>query len=189
MTTPGDNPIPASQIASDPASADYSEAALTGRFWERVRLFATRRLGSVAGADDVAQETMRRVVDALREGRVRQMEALPAFVFQTALHICLQQHRSKEREARALVRLAGAPDVTAPRDALASLISDERRAVIHRGLRGLRDEDRDLLRMLYFEDLEPEEIARRLGLTAGALRVRKHRALQKLGELVGGSDV
>jgi len=186
MTIPRDNSVPAHQTASGPDSVPYTEEGLAQRFWERVRLFATRRLGSAAGADDVAQETLRRVVEALRAGRVRQMEALPAFVFQTALHICLQQHRSKEREDRALVRLAGAPDAAAPGDALASLINEERRAALHRGLLGLRHEDRELLRMLYFQDQEPEAIARRLGLTTGALRVRKHRALQRLAELVGG---
>lgn len=165
-----------------------SEQALARQFWERIRLFATRRLGSVSAAEDVAQETLRRVTEALRAGRVRQLEALPAFVFQTALHVCLHHNRSSEREARALDRLATVePEPEAP-DPLAALISDERRAVVQRGLARLRRDDRELLHLMYFQGLEPEELARRWDITPGALRVRKHRALQRLAQFVDGND-
>lgn len=168
-------------------SPEAAERALAARYWERIRLFAARRLNSVSAAEDVAQETLRRVTEALRSGKVRQQEALPGFVFQTALHICLQHHRSSDREARALRRVSASDQPLSP-DALTSLISEERRAALHRGLRSLRGEDRDLLRELYFEDQEPEAVARRLGVTPGALRVRKYRALQRLAELLGGMN-
>jgi RNA polymerase sigma-70 factor (ECF subfamily) len=187
MTAPeADRPF-LPEAAADPGSPDAAEQALATRYWERIRLFAARRLGSVSAAEDVAQETLRRVTEALRAGKVRQHEALPGFVFQTALHICLQHHRSTDREARALTRVSGSDESPAT-DALAALISEERRAAVHRCLRSLRGEDRDLLRQLYFENHEPEAVARRLGVTPGALRVRKHRALQRLAELLGGMD-
>jgi RNA polymerase sigma-70 factor (ECF subfamily) len=186
LDSPGAAPravsTPAQQVVANPA--DHSEEALARQYWERIRLFATRRLGDLGGAEDVAQETIRRVMEALRAGRVRQLETLSSFVFQTALHLCQQQHRSSERESRALGRIA-ASDVPAPPDALSALISRERCAQVNQALLELRPEDRDLLRLMYFQELDPEEIARRWGITAGALRVRKHRALQRLAELVG----
>ena len=187
MTAPDARPSTGQAIPQGPGSPDDAESALAGRFWDRIRLFATRRLGSVAAAEDVAQETLRRVTEALRAGKVRQQEALPGFVFQTALHICLQHHRSSDREARALSRVSASTDAVSP-DALAGLISEERRTALHRGLGRMKDEDRELLRQLYFHDRQPDEVARTLGLTPGALRVRKHRALQRLAELLGGMD-
>jgi RNA polymerase sigma-70 factor (ECF subfamily) len=105
------------------------------------------------------------------------------------LHICQQHARSAEREARGLVRMIGADGDAESPNALDGLVAEERRRGVHRALVRLRAEDRELLRLLYFQDLEPEEVARQLGLTPGALRVRKHRALQRLAELVGDRDV
>jgi len=187
MTAPDADRAPLSPTAAGASVPGDVESGLAARFWERIRLFAARRLGSVSAAEDVAQETLRRVTEALRAGRVRQTEALPGFVFQTALHICLQHHRSSDREARALSRVAATPQLMAP-DALAGLITAERRTALHRALQQLKGEDRDLLRQFYFQDQDPEQIGRALGLTAGALRVRKHRALQRLAELLGGMD-
>nr|MBA3564876.1 sigma-70 family RNA polymerase sigma factor [Gammaproteobacteria bacterium] len=46
-----------------------------------------------------------------------------------------------------------------------------------------------LLRMLYHEEAETAEVASRLRVTPAAVRVRKHRALQRLGELLDGADI
>jgi RNA polymerase sigma-70 factor (ECF subfamily) len=53
---------------------------------------------------------------------------------------------------------------------------------VRRALETLEPSDRDLMRMLYYDQLDSAEAARRLGITTGALRVRKHRALERLGE-------
>lgn len=164
-----------------------SESELAGRFWERIRLFAARRLRDSAAAEDVAQETLRCVLDALRARRIENLEALPGFVFQTARHICLQRDRSATREARAFSRISGTDVATEP-SALAMLISEERCAAVRRALDALEHDDRALLRALYFESGDTADIARRMGLTAGALRVRKHRALQRLSELLLSRD-
>jgi RNA polymerase sigma-70 factor (ECF subfamily) len=162
------------------------ESALAARFRERIRLFAARRVRDAALAEDVAQETLRRVLAALREGRVENLDALPSFVFQTARHICLQHHRSRGREARALAGLErdaeGAP---AAADALAALVGEEQRLAVRRALDALDEPDRTLLGMLYYEQVETAEAAGRLGITPGALRVRKHRALLRLSRELG----
>jgi RNA polymerase sigma-70 factor (ECF subfamily) len=144
-----------------------------------------RRLGDAALAEDVAQETLRRVVDALRQDRVRDPAALPAFVFETARHVCQHHARSAGREARALARLRqGSPDEGRWPDALGALISAERRFAVRQALARLTTPERQLLSGFYYEQLAAEELAGRLGITAGAVRVRKHRALKRLGELL-----
>jgi RNA polymerase sigma-70 factor (ECF subfamily) len=47
-------------------------------------------------------------------------------------------------------------------------------------LRPLRQDDRDLLRLRYEEDLTNEEIARRLGMPEGTVKVRLHRLRGRL---------
>jgi RNA polymerase sigma-70 factor (ECF subfamily) len=173
--------------APDATRLSVPESDLAARFWDRIRTFAARRLRDSAAAEDVAQETLRRVVEALRDGRIENLEALPAFVFQTARHICLQADRSSLREARALSRLAEPGNHPAP-DALVALINEERCSAVRRALDGLVQGDRTLLRQIYYERLNPSLIAQQLGVTAGALRVRKHRALLRLSERLGRHD-
>jgi RNA polymerase sigma-70 factor (ECF subfamily) len=165
------------------------EVGLVRRFRERLRLFALRRLRDSAAAEDVAQETLRRVVEACRAGRIENPSALPAFVFQTANHICLQHFRSSSREGRALLRLSGEDPQNLDSHPLATLIGDERRAAVREALGRLSVEDRDLLRMMYYEDVDTAALAQRLGVTAGALRVRKHRVLARLAALLSDREI
>lgn len=163
-----------------------TEPELAARFWDRIRLFATRRVHDTAIAEDVAQETLRRVIEAVRAGRVQNLEAIAGFVFQTAKHVCMHAQRSAGREARAMRRLQDRVDsADVQLDALARLVTEERRALVRTAIQALSPSDRDLLRALYFDQLDPVELAARLGLSPGTLRVRKHRALQRLAEAVG----
>jgi RNA polymerase sigma-70 factor (ECF subfamily) len=173
-----------------PPSARDSEAvdsaALWQRFHARLLILGVRRLGNRADAEDMAQDALQRVTKALNENRLREPGALPAFVYQTAVHVCQQSLRKRYRERHALegyARGSLADDgVAAP---LTDLIDDERRRVVRLALQSLALEDRDLLEHLYARDADPERLATQLGITAGALRVRKHRALKRLSEVLG----
>jgi len=153
-------------------------------FHAALRLFAARRIGDWAGAEDVAQEALRRGLEAIQKGRIESHEALPGFLFQTVVHICMHRGRSAGREGRALQRFAGSEEDDAD-SPLGALISAERRACVRKALEELEPDERRLLEMTYREDLSSEEIGRRLGLTAGAVRVRRHRAIRRMSELLG----
>lgn len=165
-----------------------AEDDLASRYWDRVRMFALRRVHDAAAAEDVAQEVLRRVTDALRAGRLEDPAALPGYVFKTALYVCLHHGRSAGREGRALDRFAGAAPGATTEDALTRLISAERRITVRLALQRLSADDRDLLRLVYFQQLEPVEIARQLAVTPETLRVRKHRALRRLADALGEPD-
>ncbi len=163
-----------------------AESELAGRYWDRIRLFALRRTRDTAAAEDIAQEAIRLVAEALRAGRVENLEALPGYTFRTAQHLCLQRFRSTSREAKALDRLGAQTVPDQPgQDALVALIGEERRVSVRRAVGELAPSDRDLLTLLYFDDIDSTTVADRLGITAEALRVRKHRALRRLGTLLG----
>jgi RNA polymerase sigma-70 factor (ECF subfamily) len=166
-----------------------AEATLVQQFRERLRLFALRRLRDRTAAEDVAQETLRRVLEAWRAGRIENPSALPAFVFQTAQHICLQHFRTTKREGRALLRLSGEETSERGTHPLAALIGEEQRAAVREALNRLSVEDQELLRMVYYENVETVVVAERLRVTPGTLRVRKHRVLARLGELLRAREV
>ncbi|HYS53343.1 MAG TPA: sigma-70 family RNA polymerase sigma factor [Thermoanaerobaculia bacterium] len=173
--------------AANGSSADEIAVDLSNRFWKRLCIFAARRLRDRSAAEDVAQETLRRALQALRQQRVENLEALPAFIFQTARNICLHYGRSARREEGALLRFrAGMQSSSGEEsDPLIALVDEARREGVRSAIEHMPPDDRDLLRMLYIDGLESSDIARRLGVDPGTLRVRKHRALKRLSELIG----
>ena len=154
-------------------------------FRQRLIYFAARRLRNFADAEDVAQETIRRAIEALQERRLEKPEALPSFLFQTAVHVCQRKYRSAGRESRALRRFGASVPESGPEDPLGSLISQERRASVRAAIERLDAEDRELLSLTYAEGLRAAEIARRLQISEGNVRVRRHRALGRLAEILG----
>jgi RNA polymerase sigma-70 factor (ECF subfamily) len=159
---------------------------LAGRFTGRLQLFALRRLRDRGLAEDVAQEALRRTVQALDDGKVANTEALPGFLFETARHICQQLLRRSGRESKALEVLgAGAFEQSTEPDPLAQLVSKERAEQTRRGLGQLGEADREVLQLAFTDGLDAQTIGDRLGLTAGAVRVRRHRALRRLAEILG----
>ncbi|TMK55543.1 MAG: sigma-70 family RNA polymerase sigma factor [Actinobacteria bacterium] len=61
-------------------------------------------------------------------------------------------------------------------------------ADLHAALAGLNERDRRLLEMKYEEDLTQATIARRLGIPEGTVKVRLHRARNKLRLLYAGAS-
>lgn len=175
--------------ASATAEDGPDEADLVDRFWGRIRLFALRRLGAPSSAEDVAQETLRRVLAALRAGRVHTPEALPGFVFETARNVCRHRHRSASRRTRALDRFRQRAIAAqhAP-DPLVRIVEERRREQVRGALERLGDDDRELLRLSYYEGVDTAELARRLEISPGAVRVRRHRALKRMGALLVDAD-
>jgi RNA polymerase sigma-70 factor (ECF subfamily) len=70
-------------------------------------------------------------------------------------------------------------------DPLEALISSERRTAVLLAVEKLNESDREILKLSYVEGLSGAEIGRRMGLSEGNVRVRRHRALQKLSESLG----
>ena len=180
---------PAAEATPEAWAGASDESGLVRRFRERIRLFALRRLRDSAAAEDVAQETLRRVMEACRAGQLKNPSALPSFLFQTAHHICLQHFRSSSREGRALQRFSSEDAQNRAPHPLAVLIGDEQRNAVREALTRLGTEDRDLLRMMYYEEMDTGVLAQSLGVTAGALRVRKHRVLGRLAALLNRREI
>jgi len=180
--------VDARENSSDSAapSAAQAERELSDRYSQRLRFFVSRRIHDTAAAEDIAQETLQLVVNALREGKIENLAALPGFVFSTARNLCLHWVRSAARENSALQRFhSGVDRSPESRDVLTSLINEDRCKVVRAALNKLPSGDRDLLSLLFYKGLSAEEAAESLSITPAAARVRKHRALQRLAQLLG----
>ena len=142
-----------------------------------LQILALRSLGSMAAAEEAAQETLTRALVALQNGQPRDLDKIPAFVSGIARHVIADACRARTKE----VPLDAMPEpAAAPVDALAALISTAEQEAVHAALAQLSSAERELLRLAFFEGLTPGDIAARLGQPAERIRKRKSRALERL---------
>jgi len=171
--------IPDAELARLIAGADHlavaAESALFRRYAPRVELYGLRHLKSHAAAQDLTQQVMVRVLEAIRAGRVEDPARLSSFIFGTCRNVTWDMRRSDERQRkieREAERLSA--DVAPPEHSERDI---ER---LFGCLTALPERESTVLRMSYFDDRSSEEIASRLELAAGNVRVIRHRALAKL---------
>jgi RNA polymerase sigma-70 factor (ECF subfamily) len=130
------------------------------------------------GVDELCQETLRRVISALRNpGGVRQPERFGAFVNSICNNVLLESYRTSGRtqplEDFHLDKTDRVLDVE-------SLVATQEMCQqIRRILETLPKRDRQLLRAIFLEDKDKDEVCRLLGVDRGYLRVLLHRAKDK----------
>jgi len=161
-------------IALGGAGLREAEGALCRRYAPRVRLYGLRHLRDEERARDLVQAVLLAVLQAARDGRVREPEQLVRFVLGTSRNAVLRlrelERRTEPASDDVLVAAAGSET---PRDPVNA-------AVLLRCLGSLGDRARRVLEMSFHDDLESDEVATKLALTPGNVRVIRHRALAAL---------
>ena len=159
-----------------------AEDQLVRWFHPRIRLIAAGRLRGADAAQDVAQDTIVAVLEAVRAGRVREPAHLPAFVFGIATNLINNRHRTaaQRREVQMVV-----PDPPSDADAIVTTLDFvQRRTLVRQALLQLDSIDRAILILSMVDGLKPREIAPRVGLTPAVVRTRKTRAIKAMTEAV-----
>ena len=144
-------------------------------FGDLLSLKLRSRLRSAALVEDAKQETFARVLTSLkRKGGLAVPETLGAFVNSVCNNVLLEMYRSGSRTT-ALEDGYDQPD-----DRLASaesmIMADEERARVRQALETLPDKERTLLRWVFFEGRDKDDVCRDLNIERAYLRVLLHRA-------------
>ena len=164
-----------------PGSTDAEEAELYRRFAPRVRFYGRRHLADDSAADDLAQEVLLLTIERLRAGEVRRPEEIGSFILGTSRMMARGAHRvARRREALAARFLEPAVD-TAP--SFVAALDVPRVAAC---LRALAERDRLVVVLTFYADREAPRIADDLGVSPGAVRVIRHRAMARLRDCVLG---
>jgi RNA polymerase sigma-70 factor (ECF subfamily) len=170
----------ARQIAAQPdGGAAPEEAELYRRFAPRVRLYGRRHLRDEAAAQDLAQEVLLVAIERVRAGGVRNPEEIGSFILSTARLTVNTRKRTDNRRAHlgAQIALKDRVDADFP-DAV-----DLPR--VARCLGTLDDHGRQVIILTYYAERTAVQIAAELGCTSGAIRVARHRAMERLRECMG----
>lgn len=159
-------------------SGDFAtEQHFFAYFGELIRLKASKRLHSSVAVEDVRQETFARVFRGVAEDRITQPERLGAFVNAVCTNVLREQYRSRCREVPAPDRLEDVirdPAMGVP-DALAQVQTQQE---VRQILAGLCKRDQLLMKALFLDERDKDEVCREFGVTRQHLRVLTYRAKQ-----------
>jgi len=135
------------------------------------------RLKSPEAIEDVRQETFARFFLALRDGKILQPDRLGSFINSICNNVLLEHYRSSARS----MPLDDEEQNNFPAldvDLLTALSAKEREKKVREILEKLSEKDRRLLREVFFEERDKDDVCRDFGVDREYLRVLLHRAKQ-----------
>jgi RNA polymerase sigma-70 factor, ECF subfamily len=150
-----------------------------GYFSALLQVKLRSRLQSRHAIEDVCQETFARVFTALRkEGGIKDPERLGAFVNSVCNNVLFETYRSFGRVESLDEEGRPEPPATTP-DALAIVAARQIKEKVREILHQMAPRDRLLLKAVFLEERDRDEVCREFGVEREYLRVLLHRAKQE----------
>ncbi|MCC6731249.1 MAG: sigma-70 family RNA polymerase sigma factor [Chthonomonadales bacterium] len=159
----------------DPSAFDE----LVARYQARLYRFAMRALQNRGEAEDAVQETFVRAYRGL--GSYRPDGYFASWIYRIALNECRRRLRSR-RPTGALETVSACAEGPTPEQAA---LDDERHRRVRGAVDALPEPHRVVVTLFYFDEMSVEQIARTLSISAGAVKVRLHRARERLATRLG----
>jgi RNA polymerase sigma-70 factor (ECF subfamily) len=146
-------------------------------FSELIRLKLRSRLRSPQAIEDVRQESFARIFAMLRREGIRQPDRLGALVNSVCNNVLLEHYRSSAKDTPMEEGQEGEiPDPS--RDVVAAMEQQEMEDKVREILDGLPEKDRRILREVFLEERDKDQVCRDFGVDRNYLRVLLHRAKQ-----------
>ncbi len=160
-----------------------AESELYRRLAPRVRRYGLRHLRDDHAAADLMQQVMVLAIEQLREGRLREPQRIVSFVFGTCRMTLLDMRRGQQRRD-ALLERHGDDMLQVADIAVAPRHDHERVADC---LDRLSERERSVIVLSFYEEQPADAVAGALGLSAGNVRVIRHRSIGRLRECLGAA--
>jgi RNA polymerase sigma-70 factor (ECF subfamily) len=157
-----------------PGQAAEAETELYRRFAPRVRLYGLKHLRDRGAADDLAQQVMLIVIERLRAGEVRDPDQVASFILSTSRMVAVGLRRTETRREHLLGRFDSQQGAVSPDE---WSIDATRIAPC---LAAIGERERAILLMTFYAEKTSSEIGQALGMTAGSVRVCRHRGLASM---------
>jgi RNA polymerase sigma-70 factor, ECF subfamily len=164
--------------AADPRAEQHFVSYFTALIQIKLR----SRLTSREAIEDVRQETFARFFVALRAGKIQQPDRLGSYVNSMCNNVLREQYRSASRDTS--LDEDDERDFPAPgMDAVEALSAKDTEKQVRQILDKLSERDRRLLREVFLEERDKDEVCRDFGVDREYLRVLLHRAKQAFKSL------
>jgi RNA polymerase sigma-70 factor (ECF subfamily) len=158
-----------------------AEAEVCRRMGPRIRLYGLRHLRSAAAADDLVQQVLLKMLEALRAGRLRDADKLAPFVLGTCRMTVLDLRRSARRQERLLAEFGA--DLVPDQPPMPRLDGDH----LARCVQTLEERERTVVVLTFYDEQTAAEAAGFLGISEANVRVIRHRAIKQLRVCMGST--
>ena len=160
------------------AGAPQTQAHFVAYFSELLQIKLRGRLQSQQAIEDVRQETFARVFSVLRKDGLRQPDRLGAFVNMVCNHVLSEHYRSSMGSES--LDVEGRPELTdKAASALDVVAAKQMKEKVGAILLGLSPRDSSLLKAVFLDERDRDEICREFEVDRDYLRVLLHRAKQE----------
>jgi RNA polymerase sigma-70 factor (ECF subfamily) len=160
------------------------EAQLIEQYRPRVLYFILKRVRDRAAAEELTQETLLILIQAMRENKLREEAKLGAYVFGIAKNLILKTYRSQWSKSESADPESEATGwINHPE---AEVLLEEQRRAVRVALEQLSDQDQEILQYSFGESEGLEDVASKLNIPYAAARKRKSRALERLRKIFIG---
>ncbi len=150
----------------------------------RLHSMALHILQDHAAAADALQDCMVRVWRSAAKFDCSRSDAF-AWTSMILRGICLDHLRQRRRRDGRLTRWQQEQSLAEPRRGMEDLFFRETVGLVQQAMSSLSADERDCLESALFTPDTTATAAARMGLTTGTLKVRTHRAMQRLRSLLG----
>jgi RNA polymerase sigma-70 factor (ECF subfamily) len=144
-------------------------------FTELIQIKLRSRLKSPQSMEDIRQETFSRFFAALHAGKIRQPERLGAFVNSMCNNVMGENYRANAR-TDSLDEGEGNELPAQGIDLVTALVARQVQEKVREIIESLPERDRRLLREIFLEERDKDEVCRDFGVNREYLRVLLHRA-------------
>ncbi|MDE0638080.1 MAG: sigma-70 family RNA polymerase sigma factor [Candidatus Poribacteria bacterium] len=156
---------------------------LVEKYQKQVHALAWRKIGDFHIAEEITQDTFLKVYQKL--STLKDLNQFSGWLYVIATRQCLTWLRKKRIETESL---EGADTEWIDESAYSRYIAEEhakttvetQREVVKKLLAKLKESERTVMTLHYFGEMTVEEISRFLGVSTSAIKLRLHRARQRL---------
>ena len=158
-------------------------ADLIRKYQRQVHTHALRKIGDFHVAEDITQETFLQVYQKL--ATLNDPAKFSGWLYAIVNHLCIAWHRKKLLQTESLQEVHISEIET---DAYSRYVAVEhakttaeaQRALVKKLLTKLKESDREVITLHYFEEMTSSEIGTYLGVSENTIKSRLHRARQRL---------
>jgi RNA polymerase sigma-70 factor (ECF subfamily) len=152
------------------------------RYSNRIRSYGLCHLRDGTAAEELVQQVLLVVIEALRGGQVKDPANLESYVFGTCRNMVYDMRRGNARQRRIAEEAAAfaLPEGYEPPMAVLD------RSRLDSCLEGLEERARAVVLATFVDERDANEVGRSMGLSSGNVRVIRHRALGQLQACMEG---
>lgn len=149
-------------------------------FYKKIYRYCQFHTNNIELAQDICQETFLKAWKALPSFLPKKGGTLQAYLFKIARNLLIDWSRKKKES-----KLEEHLNLESNENLIDQIERNAAIKTVRAAIMQLDDFEQQIITLHYFEELSGAEIASVVGMNEGAVRVRTHRILEKLKELIG----